>query len=79
MILPKKIIRKILISIACIATATFSTLGMSVLMISIVRPQLLSGDYVIHQAWTLFQLFTLVGIFSLFIGVFILKDKRFFQ
>ena len=77
--IPKKVMSRIAILIALILVSAFCTLGISVFMFSIIRPELLSGDYIIDKTYRLLSLFTLVVLFSTFIVVFIRKDKRFFQ
>ena len=75
----QKIIGKIFICIVIITMSALACLGSLCLILSIVLPELVSGEYIIHLAQRAFPLFTLLFIFALFVGVFIKKDKSLFQ
>ena len=75
----KKIIGKIFIGIAMIVVSALANVGSVSLMLSIVRPELVSGEYIIQMAQGFFPLSTLALIFGVFVAVFIKKDKSLFQ
>ena len=75
----KKAIGKIFILIALTAMAALAGLGTVALTLSVARPELISGGYIIHLAYRLGPLFAVFVFIGIFMGVFIYKDKRFFQ
>ena len=75
----KKAMGRILILIAVILMSAMAGVGIVSLVTSIVLPELISGDYIIHLTYRSIPLFTVIAFFGIFAGVFIGKDKSFFQ
>lgn len=75
----KKAMGRILILIAVILMSAMAGVGIVSLVTSIVLPELISGDYIIHLTYRSIPLFTVIVLFAVFVGVFIKKDKSFFQ
>ena len=76
---PMKFMGRILILIAFTLVTAMAGVGVGALVISIVLPELISGDYIIHLTYRSIPLFTVIVLFAVFVGVFIKKDKSFFQ